>query len=76
MVRLASSGCAVEFDGALDGTPEFSVVFDWTDRRTNVGIRTYTHCKPCRASPRYRSETRTNGLLEEIDSVVCMPDKP
>ena len=37
-----------------------------TDQRTNVGMPTYTHCKPCRASPRYRGQTRTNGLLEKL----------
>jgi hypothetical protein len=24
------------------------------------------HCKPCRTSPRYRDQTRTNGLLEKL----------
>ena len=65
VVRLASHGAPSSSMGRWT-EHQRSAVADWTDRRRNVGIPTYTHCKPCRASPRYRGQTRTNGLLGKL----------
>jgi hypothetical protein len=54
--RLASHGALSESMEALDGP---------TIARMSEYPRT-PHCKPCRTSPRYRDQTRTNGLLEKL----------